>query len=366
MAQIRISSITISYTAVLFLLLAISLSALTSFVRVQTYYTSVSVQPNVSFNDIIIPTLQLVPSQFFYYPWTLLTETFVETSILKFFVALIVLFAGVNYLDSNWNVSNNSNSNSADAKVVNVTAKYIILVSLLTNVTSVLIKVFLALAFNAVDLRLPLSHGIYSILMSFVVVFKQLSPEHNLKLFKIWSIRVRQIPFIILCIATLASILLQSLEPVIPIYNNFYISWAYLRYYQLNVTAELLPSSASGIQQTSLVRGDASDTFAFIQFFPEEIHRFLKPVCRAVYHTSALLGLIRPFNDDDIESSNLRTIKRLNTTATSVTRDIADRRRQVALKVLEQRVGGSAAVAGSSAGSAGSSANATNGSEEAI
>ena len=53
------------------------------------------------------------------------------------------------------------------------------------------------------------------------------------------------------------------------------------------------------------------------------------------------LGIITPFNDDSIEQGNIRAQKRLeqaNQTQKSVANSVAERRRQVALQVIEDRI----------------------------
>ncbi|ODV84013.1 hypothetical protein CANARDRAFT_182069, partial [[Candida] arabinofermentans NRRL YB-2248] len=290
--------------------------------------------------DIIIPSIQLVPNQSIFNPWTFLSEPFVETNILKYFISIIILYFGITYLERHWNLNNEN-------KIFSETVYFITIISIITNFITVLIKFIIALSTSSsstTDLSLPVEHGIFSISMSFIVVLKQLSPEHNIKLLKTISIRIRQLPFLILSLTFLLSLIRLSITPIVPIFTNFYITWVYLRYYQLNNIADLLPSTTttnSTSNSNSLVRGDASDTFAFIQFFPSQLQSYLKPLCRLTYHSSVFLGLFKPFNDDDIESGNLRTIKRLNTinSGGSMTGEIADRRRQVALKVLGDRVG---------------------------
>lgn len=51
---------------------------------------------------IVVPYLTLVPSRFFYYPWTLLTATFVEQNIFTVLLNLATLFYGGKYLERAW------------------------------------------------------------------------------------------------------------------------------------------------------------------------------------------------------------------------------------------------------------------------
>lgn len=50
----------------------------------------------------IIPYLTLVPSLFYYYPWTLLTATFVEQNIFTVALNAATIFYGGKYLERAW------------------------------------------------------------------------------------------------------------------------------------------------------------------------------------------------------------------------------------------------------------------------
>ena len=50
----------------------------------------------------IIPYLTLVPSLFYYYPWTLLTATFVEQNIYTVSLNAATIFYGGKYLERAW------------------------------------------------------------------------------------------------------------------------------------------------------------------------------------------------------------------------------------------------------------------------
>ena len=50
----------------------------------------------------IIPYLTLVPSLFFYYPWTLATATFVEQNIFTVLLNAATIFYGGKYLERAW------------------------------------------------------------------------------------------------------------------------------------------------------------------------------------------------------------------------------------------------------------------------
>ena len=50
----------------------------------------------------IVPYLTLVPSMFYYYPWTILTATFVEQNIFTVLINGATVFYGGKYLERAW------------------------------------------------------------------------------------------------------------------------------------------------------------------------------------------------------------------------------------------------------------------------
>lgn len=331
--------------------LVIVLSLTAYIVRCKAFNHLSASDSSVKFQDVVVPAIQLVPSKFFMYPWTLLTEPFVETSIIRFILSIVIVFVGTEYLESNWNLQQAAGLQitGSSSSILDETSYYLVIVTLATDLACVIIKSATAVfgLSSTSMLAKPLNMGMFAIFMSFIVVVKQLSPESNVKVFSVIKFRLKRLPFILLSFALFVSVLRLSITPFLtPLFINFYISWFYLRYYQINHVADILPTATNSGSSTSsgssTVRGDASDTFAFVQFFPDRWHSYLRPVSRFFYHSSVFLGVFKPFNDDDIESSNLRTIQRLNkgtrSNGSSSNSD-TDRRKRIALKVLEQKVG---------------------------
>ena len=80
----------------------------------------------------------------------------------------------------------------------------------------------------------------------------------------------------------------------------------------------------------------------------------MTPVFNQVYEVSVLLGIITPFNDESVEQSNLRAQKRqeqVNQNHKNVANSVAERRRQVALQVIEDRINKETAAAAAAAAS---------------
>ena len=83
--------------------ITVFLSAITSYIRTQSYQNLIKQNSELLFDDIIIPSLQLVPSHIVFHPWTLWTSTFVETSPFQFISGLFIIYFGISFLESQWN-----------------------------------------------------------------------------------------------------------------------------------------------------------------------------------------------------------------------------------------------------------------------
>jgi hypothetical protein len=119
---------------------------------------------------------------------------------------------------------------------------------------------------------------------------------------------------------------------------GFFISWVYLRFYK--------PFSPDlSVPQPSLLRGDASETFAFAYFFPDPLHGPVASISDKIYGILVALKVCTPFSDADIEAGNNQAssrnehgISRGSGPAAGSARAEAERRRALALKVLDQRL----------------------------
>ena len=115
-------------------------------------------------------------------------------------------------------------------------------------------------------------------------------------------------------------------------------------------------SSSTGDGGDLLLRGDASDTFAFVQFWPDVAHKPISVVCDAFYSIFTAIGLCTPFSAEDVDLSNEQAAVRgegglpnlLNpsggssgkskTVGSGEKRADAERRRALALRALDQRL----------------------------
>lgn len=291
---------------------------------------SEEVKQQLQFHNIQIPYLQLIPRYALFYPWVVVTAIFAEISVFSFLVSLVVLYVATKYVEKFW----------GSREVV----KFVVLVGSVTNFLTVLVTIICNLLRDDVSgMDRPLGGGI-SYYFGFLVVLKQLIPEHNILLFQgLVNFRVKQFPFILLVVVVVWSAVFKSLYPVLPSVWSFLVSYIYLRFYQSFAVDPLLPiTTVSGdSSNSSVITGDASDTFQLAEFFPPIVKPYLAMVFDRVYDAGVFLGVVTPFNDDNVEQSNLRAIKRqeqVNQVQKSVANSVAERRRQVALQVIEDRL----------------------------
>jgi hypothetical protein len=165
------------------------------------------------------------------------------------------------------------------------------------------------------------------------VSFKQLVPEHTVALAKgLVRMRVKHFPAMFLA------------------YFGFMTAWVYLRFFRVSPS---LSSAATG--DGSVIRGDASDTFAFAHFFPEPLQTPVGALADGVYNALISLKVCTPFSDQDIDAGNEQASARAEGGLPSImnpngrggrggaTRAEAERRRALALKALDQRLHAAAA-----------------------
>ncbi|KAF2190600.1 cytochrome c oxidase subunit I [Zopfia rhizophila CBS 207.26] len=302
-----------------------------------------------------VPYLAIVPGVSIIYPWVFLLATVVEQNILGLLVTGLTVFYGGRYLERAWGSTEFT--------------KFILFVSMIPNILSFLLYVFgFVLSKNAATLTTTISGGI-AIQAGFLVSFKQLVPEHTVAIAKgIIRMRVKHFPAIFLLANTISGVALGTETAMFLAWFGFFTAWVYLRFYRISPS---LSSAATG--DGSVIKGDASDTFAFAYFFPEPIHTPVAKLADHVYNTLITLKVCTPFSAEDIDAGNEQASARAEGGLPSImnpngrggrggaTRAEAERRRAVALKALDQRLHAAAnrvqapAPAAAPAASAGSS-----------
>ncbi|EJT72060.1 hypothetical protein GGTG_11308 [Gaeumannomyces tritici R3-111a-1] len=279
-------------------------------------------------SDIVIPYLNLIPQLSLVYPWTFVTTTLVETNLVTFAIATVTLYNGGRYLERAWSSRE--------------FAKFLLISSLVPNFLCFAVMFTFFIFTQNEHWTLSTIGGTIPLQISFLVAFSQLVPAHTVTLFRgIVSLRVPRFPILYVGVITVLSLtpMLTSASFFLTIFGML-TSWTYLRFYK---TA--FPDLDSS--QSASLRGDASETFAFAEFFPGPAKPFVAGVSVQVFNVMVALRLCSPFSQADVAASRGDGGAFLQRGAPGGARAEAERRRAVALKALDQRLHAATAHAAS-------------------
>lgn len=178
--------------------------------------------------------------------------------------------------------------------------------------------------------------GTIALQISFLVAFSQLVPAHTVTLFRgILSLRVPRLPLLYIgLIAALSLTPLLTAASFVLAVSGFLTSWTYLRFYK-TVFPDLEAS------QPGALRGDASETFAFAEFFPGPAKPFVSAVSEQVFNVLVSLRLCVPFSAADVSAAargDAGAFMARGSGGPGSARAEAERRRALALKALDQRL----------------------------
>ncbi|RFU29770.1 hypothetical protein B7463_g6588, partial [Scytalidium lignicola] len=269
-------------------------------------------------NDIVVPYLVLVPQLSLIYPWTFATTSLVENNIFTLAISGFTIFYGGRYLERAWTSKE--------------FAKFLAIVSILPNIFTFFGLTALFAMTSSESYTLNTINGSIALQISFLVAFSQLVPAHTVTLFKgIVSLRVPRFPLLhVLAVSILSITTLLSTASLFLVLSGFIISWTYLRFYKL-----AFPDLESS--QPSSLRGDASETFAFAEFFPSPVKEVVASISDHVFNILVAVHICTPFSAADISAARGdNTFVQRGTPGTA--RAEAERRRALALKALDQRL----------------------------
>ena len=339
----------------LFLVL-LSLSALNVSMRFRKWSASLS-SPSIttpsnyiSSPDLAVPYLVLVPTTSYKFPWTAITAALVENNAVSLAISGLVIWFGGRYLERAWGSKE--------------FAKFLLYTTMIPNIFSFCVYALWHMITSTPELyvlNLNLSslkqltdrrssptpiQGLVAVEAGFLVALKQLVPEHTVSIFKgAIRARIKHFPIIFVLANMLSGPLLGTDTAVWLSFAGFFVSWIYIRFFRIT---EITSLATSG--EGATMKGDASDTFAFIAFFPDAAHPVLTPICDGVYNTLVQLRLCTPFSEEAIEAGNENASARseglpsiMNGRGGSGRRAEAERRRALALKALDQRLNAAAA-----------------------
>ncbi|KAM0330537.1 hypothetical protein ACHAQA_003484 [Verticillium albo-atrum] len=277
-------------------------------------------------SEIVIPYLTLIPQLSLIYPWTFVSTTLVESNVFTFSVAAATLYYGGRYLERAWS--------SAEL------AKFLLISSLVPNVLTFLVSmIFFTLTRNERWTLMTIA-GTIPLQIAFLVAFSQLVPAHTVTLFRgILSLRVPRFPLIYIGVITFLSLTLMSVASLLLAVFGFVVSWTYLRFYK-TVFPDLDASQAAAL------RGDASETFAFAEFFPGPAKPFVAAATNQIFEVLVAMRVCTPFSQDTLSAARGGSGSFIQRGGPGGARAEAERRRALALKTLDQRLHAATAGAG--------------------
>lgn len=283
-------------------------------------------QAEITYRDIAVPVLQMVPDTMLKFPMSILLSNFVDIDVWKFVINMLNLTIGGAFIERNWGSSKEL-------------IKFTVVLGTITNLLVVLFTVGFSFIIPGVKLYSPID-GNYTILIGFPIIYKQLLPETTI--FQIKNIpflstnfRFKLLPIFVISIATIVQLVwLHHFAQLISIWLTFVSSWVYLRFFQtLSLAGDIVGSE-------NALSGDASDTFQFIYLFPDLVKPILRPMFDVTYNIVCVkLKIIRPFESSDIDKSNSVAHQRGAKEVDSGTPgEIFERQKQKALEILQERM----------------------------
>ncbi|KAK7751033.1 hypothetical protein SLS62_007018 [Diatrype stigma] len=269
-------------------------------------------------SEIVVEWLTLVPQLSLFYPWTFVTTTLVENNIFTLAIAALALYHGGRYLERAWSSRE--------------FAKFLLVVSLIPNTLTFLALISFFTVTRNERWTLTTIAGTIPLQISFLVAFSQLVPAHTVTLFRgVLSMRVPRFPLLYTGIVTILAItpLLTSASLLLTVFG-FLTSWTYLRFYKT-----VFPDLDSS--QVASMRGDASETFAFAEFFPGPAKPVVAALSEQIFNVLVAVRICAPFSPADVSAAASGN-HFLQRNAPGGVRAEAERRRALALKALDQRL----------------------------
>ncbi|CAJ2511641.1 Uu.00g072660.m01.CDS01 [Anthostomella pinea] len=270
-------------------------------------------------SEIVVEWLTLVPQLSLFYPWTFVTTTLVENNILTLGIAGVTLYHGGKYLERAWSSRE--------------FAKFLLVVSLIPNALCFFVLIIFFTVTRNEMWTLTTIAGTIPLQISFLVAFSQLVPAHTVTLFRgVLSMRVPRFPLIYTGVVTILALtpILTSASLFLAVFGLI-TSWTYLRFYK-TVFPDLDTS------QPMSMRGDASETFAFAEFFPAPAKPFVSAFTDQIFNVLVAMRACTPFSQADMSIASGNTLLQRSAPGPGGVRAEAERRRALALKVLDQRL----------------------------
>eukprot|EP00834_Sanchytrium_tribonematis_P003379 NODE_128_length_17019_cov_0.764480.p10 type:complete len:252 gc:universal NODE_128_length_17019_cov_0.764480:6593-5838(-) len=188
----------------------------------------------------------------FYFVWTIFTNSLVDDEWYLFVIYLFVHINCLTYFIKRWGLKEYLNF----FVIISVTTASIFTIY-------AFIKSLILMNFDHMYTRLE---GLQGLLVAYLVAFKQLIPEHMIKIGNVNIIRFKHTAGVYLLTHSMFCILSFSFTSFINVFTAFLTAWIYLRFFKIYVLGR------------TYIKGDRSATFSLSTFFPSQIRGwFLTP-----------------------------------------------------------------------------------------
>lgn len=233
-------------------------------------------------NELFVPFLTFIPtvSPVLARPWVIVTAGFIEDSFLTLALAVPAVFYLGGFLEATWGLPE--------------LLRFLLVAVCALNLSLYAYYSVKAAVVGAGTSVPPVVISSVAIVMALIVAVKQRISGHYIILFKgSLRIKVTHLPFLVLAVLGALSLVLESYRIVWMLaLTGFISSWVYLRYFKASSNdrqSYLLPfslrrsantptplSSTRTLAFDNNSRGDRSDLFALVTFFPAPLSSVVK------------------------------------------------------------------------------------------
>ncbi|CAF3157790.1 unnamed protein product, partial [Rotaria sp. Silwood2] len=179
---------------------------------------------------------------------------------------------------------------------------------------------FYGLTFNEDYLFERPIYGLASFIGAYSVVIKQIMPDTILATTPLCKLKQDHVPLLIVVLSTILWLVYAvPIHFLIMLSFGIIISWTYLRFFQVHQNG---------------TKGDMSTSFSFASFFPPPISPIISVFANTIFAIFVKIKLCKPF----VKKYNVASSSNITITIPGAEAADADRRRQKALKALNDRM----------------------------
>ena len=186
----------------------------------------------------------------FYYVWTIFTNALVDDEWYLFVIYLIAHVFCLSYFIKRWGFK-----------------EFINFFAIITSTTATIFSIYVVLkSIIIADVVATNLEGLQGLFVAYLVAFKQLIPEHMIRIGNLGIIRFKHTAGVYLLLHSCFCIFVMSFTCFLNVFISFITAWVYLRFFKVYVLGR------------TYIKGDRSATFALSTFFPSQIRGwFLRP-----------------------------------------------------------------------------------------